>query len=111
MTRSAPENHLEVPAQADGQWLRDLRPRQDGLPPHKPASHPPLIAEVTYELGEGPVAWAIDLGHQMATRIIAEIPALGGSEELVLDAANGHRVCDPTLDAAPGFRRPVPASG
>ena len=46
-----------------------------------PASHPPLVAEVTSELGDGPVAWAVDLGHEMATRIIAEIPALGGGQE------------------------------
>ena len=62
---------------ADGQWLRRLR----GSGRHQPASHPPLVAEVTSELGDGPVAWAVDLGHEMATRIIAEIPALGGGQE------------------------------
>ena len=62
---------------ADGQWLRRLR----GSGRHEPASHPPLVAEVTSELGDGPVAWAVDLGHEMATRIIAEIPALGGGQE------------------------------
>jgi hypothetical protein len=62
---------------ADGQWLRRLR----GSGRHESASHPPLVAEVTSELGDGPVAWAVDLGHEMATRIIAEIPALGGGQE------------------------------
>lgn len=62
---------------ADGQWLRRLR----GSGRHERASHPPLVAEVTSELGDGPVAWAVDLGHEMATRIIAEIPALGGGQE------------------------------
>lgn len=41
---------------ADGQWLRRLR----GSGRHEPASHPPLVAEVTSELGDGPVAWAVD---------------------------------------------------
>jgi hypothetical protein len=81
MTRSETQGHPEGPAEPDGQWLRDLRGPNHGTPAHKPASHPPLVAEVLAELGEGPVAWAVDLGHQMATRIIAEIPALGGGEE------------------------------
>ena len=81
MTSSRKDSTPRAEAAADGQWLRDLRGRQDGDSPHRPASHPPLVAEVLAELGQGAVAWAVDLGHEMATRIIAEIPALGGSEE------------------------------
>ena len=81
MTRSHSDAPPHTPAEADGQWLRRLRGPQEGDLTHKPASHPPLVAEVLAELGEGAVAWAVDLGQQMATRIIAEIPALGGGEE------------------------------
>lgn len=74
---SAPASSPADSVNADGQWLRDL----NGSGQHQPASTGALVAEVTAELGEGPVAWAVDLGHQMATRIIAEIPPLGGGPE------------------------------
>src|SRR3546814_12806405 len=81
MTRPRQDAELHAAAEANGQWLRDLRGPQEGGSTHRPASHPPLVAEVLAELGGGAIAWAVHLGHQLATRIIAEIPALGGGEE------------------------------
>jgi len=56
------------------QWVTRLTPRTTGL---RPASHPETIAAAEAVLGSGTVAWAVELGHEMSTRIIAEIPALG----------------------------------
>lgn len=60
-----------------GDWLRRL----DGPAGLAPASHPPMIAEATERLQESAVRWAIDLGHRMASRIIAAVPELGGGDE------------------------------
>jgi DNA-binding PucR family transcriptional regulator len=61
----------------DGQWLHGLT----GTETQQPASHPPLVAEALDTLGQGPVAWAVDLGHHMAVSITAEIPSFSGGEE------------------------------
>lgn len=59
------------------QWLLQLQPAGAGLVP-TPASRPATIAAATAALGLGPVDWAIEVGHAMATRITAEIPELSG---------------------------------
>ena len=63
--------------EADGFWVRALAGRGSGF---NPASHPDTIARSTEILGTAPVQWAVELGHQMSSRIIQEIPALGAGE-------------------------------
>lgn len=63
--------------EADGSWVYALTGRALGF---SPASHPQTIARTREVLGAGPVEWAVELGHEMSTRIIAEIPALGVGE-------------------------------
>lgn len=65
------------PAEPDGQWVLTLR----GTDRHTPACHAPLVAAATETLGHGPLAWAVDLGYEMASLIIAEMPAFSGGEE------------------------------
>jgi DNA-binding PucR family transcriptional regulator len=61
----------------DGSWVLRL----EGTGRRTPASHAPLLAGATEAMGDGPVAWAVDLGHQMASAIIAEMPDFSGGEE------------------------------
>src|SRR5690348_16672299 len=63
---------------ADGSWVYALTGRGLG---YTPASHPETIARARKILGPGPVEWSVELGHQMSTRIIQEIPALGVGED------------------------------
>jgi hypothetical protein len=72
--KPGPRRHSD----ADGQWIRHLHPATTGL---HPASRPQTVAEVVAMLGEGPLGWAVELGHMMATRIIVELPVFGGGEE------------------------------
>ncbi|WP_067432798.1 PucR family transcriptional regulator [Nocardioides jensenii] len=68
---------VKSPPEADGQWLLTLT----GSGRHAPASHPPLVARVRDVLGPGALDWGVDVGHEMATTIIADITAMGGGEE------------------------------
>jgi len=43
--------------------------------------HDLVVDRVIDLLGAGAARWAVDLGHRMATEIIEEIPAFGGSDE------------------------------
>jgi hypothetical protein len=63
---------------ADGQWIRQLHPASTPL---RPASRPQTVAEVVAMLGEGPLGWAVELGHVMAKRITGELPVFGGGQE------------------------------
>lgn len=67
----------DAPAGSDGQWLLTL----SGSGQHAPASHPPTIAMARQVLGPAAVDWAVDVGHHMASKIIADMPALSGGEE------------------------------
>ncbi|WP_175507364.1 PucR family transcriptional regulator [Nocardioides alpinus] len=66
-----------MPEQSDGRWLLTL----SGSGRHLPASHPPTIAMAREVLGPAAVDWAVDVGHEMASTIIAEMPVLSGGEE------------------------------
>lgn len=59
-------------------WLRNLRPHAAAP---KPASTAATVADAIDRVGLGPVEWACEVGHSMATRIIDEIPELGGGTE------------------------------
>ncbi|MGI5472984.1 PucR family transcriptional regulator [Streptomyces sp. CA-132043] len=65
------------PAPGPAGWIHRLAPgRADA--PHTPASSAHGIAEATDRLGPQPVAWAIDVGDELARVIIREVPELGG---------------------------------
>lgn len=68
---------LAQDGEADGSWVHALAGHGTSL---SPASHPDTITRTTEILGPGPVQWAVELGHQMSSRIIQEIPALGAGE-------------------------------
>ncbi|MBC2644174.1 MULTISPECIES: CdaR family transcriptional regulator [unclassified Rhodococcus (in: high G+C Gram-positive bacteria)] len=59
-------------------WLRNLRAHATAP---KPASTAATVADAIDRVGLGPVEWACEVGHAMATRIIVEIPELGGGTE------------------------------
>ncbi|GAB3180243.1 PucR family transcriptional regulator [Micromonospora palomenae] len=65
------------PPEPAGQWVLKL----SGSGRHAPASHAPLIAAATETLGSEALAWAVDMGHEMASTIIAEMPDFSGGEE------------------------------
>lgn len=64
--------------QSSSPWLRNLRP--SAMAP-RPASTAATIADAIDRIGPGPVEWAQEVGHIMATHIIHEIPELGGGTE------------------------------
>ena len=66
-----------IPAEADGKWILLLGPT---TAPLRAASRPQTVTEVVAMVGEDPMQWAVELGHRMATRIIEEMPAFGGSD-------------------------------
>ncbi|WP_157117575.1 PucR family transcriptional regulator [Nocardia vaccinii] len=59
-----------------GGWIRLLRPREERA---LAGSVLPVatVEELTARLGAGPVGWAVELGGEMADRIVAEVPELG----------------------------------
>lgn len=59
--------------------LRKLGP-SGRHPELRPASGPALLAEATAAASPGPVNWAVDVGRDLASAIISEIPELGGGE-------------------------------
>lgn len=60
-------------------WLLRLTPRGE-VALHRAASAAPTVAQTVAHVGEGPTRWAIEVGHDMATTIIREIPAFGGGD-------------------------------
>ncbi|MET7508473.1 helix-turn-helix domain-containing protein [Streptomyces albidoflavus] len=71
---------MAVPAPAaapDGRWVLRLT----GSGSHAPASRAPLAALARETLGAATLDWAVDIGHEMALRIIEEMPAFAGGEE------------------------------
>ncbi|MFC1401157.1 MULTISPECIES: CdaR family transcriptional regulator [Streptacidiphilus] len=60
-------------------WPRSLRPTRAGAG-LGPASGAAVLAEATSAVGPGAVAWAVEVGHDMATAVIAAVPELGGGE-------------------------------
>ncbi|MET9255619.1 helix-turn-helix domain-containing protein [Streptomyces sp. NPDC003717] len=60
-----------------GRWVLRLT----GSGGHAPASRPPLVAQARETLGAGALGWAVDIGHEMALRIIEEMPDFAGGEE------------------------------
>ena len=67
----------EQPPEPASQWVLKL----SGSGRHAPASHAPLISAATEALGSDALAWAVDIGHEMASAIIAEMPDFSGGEE------------------------------
>ncbi len=60
-------------------WLRNLVPTDPQTP--APASSAATIADAAERIGNGPVAWACEVGSAMATTIVEEIPEIGGGTE------------------------------
>lgn len=110
----------------DLRWLRQLAPRH---PERRTpaASTPETLAETTAVLGPGPVAWAVEVGHDMATTISREIPDFGSGEGpfetlrmgtesatlrsliLLVDPSVGNPITDEALQGDRDFvRRGVP---
>ncbi|MFE6764800.1 PucR family transcriptional regulator [Streptomyces sp. NPDC057689] len=58
-------------------WVHRLAPGPADAP-GTPASSGTTLAEATGRLGEGPVAWAVVVGAELARVIIREVPELGG---------------------------------
>lgn len=48
---------------------------------HRPASSAAILAHAREVLGPDALDWAVDLGHAIASTIIAEIPAFGGGDD------------------------------
>ncbi|WP_328864407.1 PucR family transcriptional regulator [Streptomyces sp. NBC_00304] len=57
-------------------WIRRLTPDRA----HPPASSARTIAEATDRLGSRPVAWAVEVGDELARVITREVPELGGGQ-------------------------------
>ncbi|MCF7547938.1 CdaR family transcriptional regulator [Pseudonocardia sp. WMMC193] len=58
------------------EWLLTLRPRStEG--PIAALSSPAAVEEAVVLLGEGPVRWAVEVGHEVAATIVREIPVFG----------------------------------
>ncbi|MFE5393067.1 PucR family transcriptional regulator [Streptomyces sp. NPDC056568] len=57
-------------------WLLTLGPGTSGAG-HPPASSAEGVAEATGRLGEGPVAWAVGVGHDLARVVVQAVPELG----------------------------------
>lgn len=60
-------------------WLLRLAPRGE-VALDRAASAAPTVAQTVAHVGEGPTRWAIEVGHDLATTIIREIPAFGGGD-------------------------------
>lgn len=67
------------PARGRLEWLSLLSPRRPGET--RPASGPEILGLARSRLGDGPVAWVAEVGSQMATLIIQEMPEFGGGAE------------------------------
>lgn len=73
-----PEPTPSAPGAWTRPWLRNLHAHATAP---KPASTAATVADAIDRVGTGPVEWACEVGHSMATRIIDEIPELGGGTE------------------------------
>ncbi|MDI9948978.1 MULTISPECIES: hypothetical protein [Rhodococcus] len=73
-----PDATTSTPGTAASVWLRNLRPAA-AVP--ESASTAATVADAVDRIGPGPVEWAGEVGGSMATRIIGEIPELGGGTE------------------------------
>lgn len=62
------------------EWLLTLAPRQDGVTVEGAAGSAASIDDATARVGGTPVCWAVGIGHDMAERIVREIPAFGGGD-------------------------------
>ncbi|MFD5722740.1 PucR family transcriptional regulator [Streptomyces sp. NPDC127036] len=58
-------------------WVYQLSPGHADAP-QAPASSARTITDATDHLGEQPVAWAIAVGHELASIITSKVPELGG---------------------------------
>ena len=67
------------PSDGHHEWLKRLKPKA-GTPLWAPASEAVMIADATSLIGADPVAWAVQVGHATAVKIIAEVPEFGGGE-------------------------------
>jgi hypothetical protein len=68
-----------APTATGREWLLELKPRGP-VTTESAASSAPTIAETIAHVGADPVRWAIEVGREMATTIIREIPVFGGGE-------------------------------
>ncbi|MEU1275660.1 helix-turn-helix domain-containing protein [Streptomyces sp. NPDC005799] len=64
-----------------GSWTRRLRPVQQDGP--EPMCHPRLLELALKRVGPQPVAWAVEVGLDLARRCTDLIPYLGGGEQAV----------------------------
>ena len=62
------------------EWLLAVEPLRDGASVGRAAGSAASIGDAVSRVGDAPVCWAIGLGHDMAERIVREIPAFGGGD-------------------------------
>jgi hypothetical protein len=61
------------------EWLAALGPVGE-VTLDEAAGSPATIGDAVARIGERPVCWAIEIGREIATRIIRDIPAFGGGD-------------------------------
>lgn len=64
-----------------GMWVRKLRSAQPVTA--EPVCLPETIAQAVRQVGQPAVDWAVNVGHEMAVRAIAETPEFGAGEDAV----------------------------
>ncbi|WP_405771873.1 helix-turn-helix domain-containing protein [Streptomyces sp. NBC_00080] len=75
------DSGMRTPSDSNqAQWLYQLSPPDAGSV-CAPASSERTLAVATERLGSRTVAWAIDLGRELARTITAEVPELGGGPD------------------------------
>lgn len=62
------------------EWLLDLVPHPDGVTVARAAGSAASTGDAVSRVGERSVCWAIGTGHDMAERIVRDIPAFGGGD-------------------------------
>ncbi|ALL79594.1 hypothetical protein AD006_30790 (plasmid) [Pseudonocardia sp. EC080610-09] len=62
------------------EWLLGLTPSRADVAVGDAAGTPGSVGDAVSRVGAAPVSWAIAIGHDMAARIIREIPAFGGGD-------------------------------
>jgi hypothetical protein len=68
------------PTTAPGrEWLAALAPA-GAVTLEQAAGSPATIGDAVARIGERPVCWAVEIGREIAARIIREIPAFGGGD-------------------------------
>src|SRR5689334_13831261 len=91
-------------------WIARLRP-QDEAAFGRAASPAEVVRDAVARLGEGPTHWAIELNSVVVGRIVAEVPALGGTPAAVEILRRGNEATTlralSTLTDGPAAATPV----